>query len=191
MTNARNVLLRTAGNVGTLSTERAETAPSSDTVVGENYVLRNRRILAGPLHGTRPRYFCSWGGPTRPAWAAAFRGTICPALMTLQSGTRLGPYEIQSALGAGGIGGGLSRARHAARSHGRDQGSAGGAGRRPAVPRAVRPRGARHLVARSSAHLHALRRWRAGLFDRLRAGGRVSRHAVPGRRDADGSDPET
>lgn len=46
--------------------------------------------------------------------------------MSLTPGTRLGAYEIQSALGAGGIGRGLSRAGYEAGSRRGDQDPAGG-----------------------------------------------------------------
>jgi hypothetical protein len=40
--------------------------------------------------------------------------------MRLAAGTRFGPFEILTALGAGGMGEGLSRARHSAETRGRD-----------------------------------------------------------------------
>src|SRR5262245_20672436 len=41
--------------------------------------------------------------------------------MPLTRGTRLGPYEIESLIGSGGIGRGLQGARWTPESHGRDQ----------------------------------------------------------------------
>ena len=53
---------------------------------------------------------------------------------------------------------GLQSARHAARSHRRDQGPARAASPTTRSPRALRARGARRRRAESSAHLHAARR---------------------------------
>ena len=79
----------------------------------------------------------------------------------MPSGTRLGPYEIVAAIGAGGMG-----EVYKARDTRLDRAVAikilpESLASDPTVPRALRPRGPRDLAAHASAHLHALRRRRA------------------------------
>ena len=77
-------------------------------------------------------------------------------------------YEIQSSIGAGGMGE-VYRARDTRLDRIVAIKVIAGCGRAgPVVPRAVRPRGASDLRARSSEHLHALRRRPRG------------RHRLPG-----------
>lgn len=130
-------------------------------------IVDNRTFETRRLRGPR-----SW-------WGARSGGS---PEVSLEDGGK--PRPIRGALTTTRLIEGVSRAGHAARAHRCHQDPAGGARERPAVPRAVRPRGARDLAARSPAHLHAVRRWR-----RPRHG--VHRHAVSGRRDAGRSDPET
>src|ERR1051325_6874985 len=70
--------------------------------------------------------------------------------MALGPGVRLGPYEVIAAVGAGGMGEGLSRPRYQAQSRRRAEGSPGDVRRRSRSSRALSSRGAGARVSQSS-----------------------------------------
>jgi hypothetical protein len=95
---------------------------------------------------------------------------------TLTPGMRLGAFEIEALIGAGGMGEVYPRSRYAAGSHGRVEGAAGARGRGSAAASAIRARGARHLGAHPRPYLYASRYWPTGRR-------RLPGHGVRPRRD--------
>ena len=102
--------------------------------------------------------------------------------MSLAAGTRLGPYEVVSAIGAGGMG-----EVYRARDTRLDRLVAvkvlpAAIATQRADARALPARGPRHRVRQPSAHLHHLRRRRARRQPLPRDGARRRRHAARGDR---------
>ena len=92
-------------------------------------------------------------------------------------GRSLGPYEVVSVLGEGGMGEVYRAARHEAQSRSRNQGPAGVLRQRPGSPRAVHARSADPRLAEPPAHRRDLRA--RGIGRRPRAGDGAGRGRRP------------
>ena len=111
-----------------------------------------------------------------PPWPAQ-SGTYNRRPMPLSPGTRLGPYQVASPLGAGGMGEVYAARDTQARAQRRHQGAAAGVQRRRRTAGALRTRSGGDRLPLPSQHLHVARRRPAGRHDVPGDGEARRRHA--------------